>query len=225
VVPVPAVCGDIAIEFSRPKVLYAAFPEDKEKDKVIESVKETVYNGLLRGLKGKAKEEEIEMKEKKGASLELSLQRINIHAECNLLAYHLQHSGITPYHYFGGSKLSCHGCGVLFSSFNRVASNFGHSKYFTKGCHDKIYLRWPHPSLLSQRPNASSLDIEVKKEMVKALDGELAEYVRELCAAAIEKSTPPQSDSTSASGDSRDPTVGHDLGPMKEAYQRTYHFL
>ena len=180
-----------------------------------ESVKETVYNGLLRGLKAKAEEEKIEMEEKKGASLELSLQRTNVHAECNLLAYHLQHSGITPYHYFGGSKLSCHGCGVLFSSFNSVAPDFGHSKYFTKGCHDKIYLRWPYPSLLSQeqqrqpRPNASSLDIEVKKAMIKVLDGELVEYVRELCAAAIERSTPPQCD----------------LGPMKEVYLRTSRFL
>jgi len=175
-------------------------------DKVVESDKQMVYNELLRRLEAKAKEEKIETKEKKGASLELSLPKINVHAECNLLAYHLQRPGITPYRYFGGSKLSCHGCGVLFSSFNSVAPDFGHSSYFTKGCHEKIYLRWPYPSLLSQeehrqlRPNTPSFDIDVKKAMIEALDGELVAYVYELLA-AIERSTPPQSDHNAASGD------------------------
>jgi hypothetical protein len=86
---------------------------------------------------------------KKGTALELSV-KTKFHAECALLAYHLQHPKINPYRYFGGSKLSCHGCGTLFSSFNLVAESSGLPQFFRKGSHNKTYLRWPWPSLLSQ---------------------------------------------------------------------------
>jgi OTT_1508-like deaminase len=150
----------------------------------------------------KAANEGIELK--KGTELSM---RVHIHAEATLLAYHLQHPQINPYRYFGGSKLSCHGCATLFSSFNLVAESFHLPQYFTKGCHNKIYIRWPCPSLLSPeqqmqlRPGAPSLDTQVRKEMIAVLSTELATYVHELCAVAEEPSRP-QSDSTTASGDS-----------------------
>jgi hypothetical protein len=145
---------------------------------------------------------------KKGTVPELSMQ-VNVHAESTLLAYHLQHPQINPYHYFGGSKLSCHGCGTLFSSFNLVAESFGLPQFFTKGCHNKIYLQWPCPSLLSQeqrmrlRPADPSLDTLVRKGMIAVLSTELAAYVHELRVVA-EGPSRPQSDSTAASGDSRE---------------------
>ena len=126
--------------------------------------KEKVYKELLEQLKEKAAAEGIDMGEKPVPELSM---KANVHAEATLLAYHLQHPKINPYQYFGGSKLGCHGCSTLFSSFNRVAEFFGLPQFFTKGCHNKIYLHWPCPSLLSpeqrmrQRSN-NSLDIQVR---------------------------------------------------------------
>jgi hypothetical protein len=120
VVPVPGACGDISIKFSRPKVIHAAFVEVR----VTENVKQGVCTVLLNRLLEKAKKEGIEMKMKKDVP-ELSLSRVNVHAESSLLAYHLQNPEIHPYRYFGGSKLSCHGCGIFFNSFNSVAASFG----------------------------------------------------------------------------------------------------
>jgi hypothetical protein len=131
---------------------------------------------------------------------------VHVYAESTLLAYHLQHPQIIPYRYFGGSKLSCHGCATLFSSFNRVAEIRDLPQFFTRSSHNKIYLRWPCPSLLSQeqqkrlQPGTLSLDTQVRKQMITVLSTELATYVRELRAVADGPSRP-QSD---ASGDSRD---------------------
>jgi len=169
-------------------------------------VKKTVYNELLRRLKEKAVDEEVDMK---GRVPELSMD-VTVHAECTLLAYHLRHSETKPYHYFGGSKLSCHGCATFFNSFNLVAESFGHPQFFTKGCHNKIYLRWPYP-LLSQEQrirlqgNEPALDTQVRNGMVAILSTELAKYVNELRAAAEAPSeSPTLSDSTDASGDSHE---------------------
>ena len=203
VVPVPAARGDISIKFSQQNILPIIFPPGNLAEL---NVKITVYNELLNRLHAKADKEEIVMK--KGTVPELSMQ-VNVHAESTLLAYHLQHPQINPYHYFGGSKLSCHGCGTLFSSFNLVAESFGLPQFFTKGCHNKIYLQWPCPSLLSQeqrmrlRPADPSLDTHVRKGMIAVLSTELAAYVHELRVVA-EGPSRPQSDSTAASGDSRE---------------------
>jgi hypothetical protein len=200
---VPAARGDISIKFSQQNILPIIFPPGNLAEL---NVKITVYNELLNRLHAKADKEEIVMK--KGTVPELSMQ-VNVHAESTLLAYHLQHPQINPYHYFGGSKLSCHGCGTLFSSFNLVAESFGLPQFFTKGCHNKIYLQWPCPSLLSQeqrmrlRPADPSLDTHVRKGMIAVLSTELAAYVHELRVVA-EGPSRPQSDSTAASGDSRE---------------------
>jgi hypothetical protein len=203
VVSVPAARGDISIKFSQQNVLPIIFPEEKLAEL---NVKITVYNELLNRLQAKADNEEIDMK--KGTVPGLSMQ-VNVHAESTLLAYHLQHPQINPYHYFGGSKLSCHGCGTLFSSFNLVAESFGLPQFFTKGCYNKIYLQWPCPSLLSQeqrmrlRPADPSLDTHVRKGMIAVLTTELAAYVHELRVVA-EGPSRPQSDSAAASGDSHE---------------------
>ena len=69
---------------------------------------------------------------------------------------HVQHGGhmlsvvfqfTNPYHYFGGSKLSCHGCATLFSSFNLVAESFLLHQGLPQ--QNLCHLRWPCPSLLS----------------------------------------------------------------------------
>jgi hypothetical protein len=137
-VPVLAAHGDISVTFSRQNVLPVIFPLGEPKG-------QTVYDELLKQLQMKADDEGIELK--KGT--ELSMRAVHVHAESNLLAYHLQHPEILPYHYFGGSKLSCHGCATLFSSFNVVAETRDLPQFFTRS-HNKIYLRWPCPSLLSQ---------------------------------------------------------------------------
>jgi hypothetical protein len=145
---------------------------------------------------------------------------------------YLQNPEIRPYRYFGGSKLSCHGCGILFASFNSVAASLGHSTFFTKGCHDKIYLRWPYPSLLSQeqlkqlQPNALrlSLDFQVKEKMIEALHNELVAYVSELHE-ATKHLTPAQLDSTSTSGDSRDPAEVFDFFEMESVLNQAIELL
>ncbi|KIM44844.1 hypothetical protein M413DRAFT_9099 [Hebeloma cylindrosporum] len=128
------------------------------------------------GLEGKAIDSAIKLESKKpGGFLEISLPNLNVHAECRLLSYHLQNPDIQLYHYFGGSKLSCHGCGTFFSAFNAVAESFNVQPYFTKGCHDKIYLQWLCPSLLSherriQLRGAPSLDDRVQEQMRDILE-------------------------------------------------------
>ena len=184
IISVPAVLGNISIDLSLANVLPIAFPEDEASDD-----KRRMHSELVRRLQAKAKKEGIEMKTKKG----LKLDSIYVHAESSLLAYHIQHPEINTYQYFGGSKLSCHACGILFRSYNSVADSLNLTPFFTKGCHDKIYLRWPYPSLQSNTP---SLNIKVREAMIKALDIELAEYIGELREKVV-KTTAPQSDSTS----------------------------
>ena len=195
IVLVPAAHGDILVDFSQQKVLQIAFPPEY---KTPQNIKQTVYNKLLSRVQATAAKQGVEMEKEE----ELSLTHVCVHAECSLLAYHIQYPEITPYRYFGGSKLSCHGCSVFFSSFNGLATSPDDRQFFTKGCHDKIYLQWPCPSLLSQQqqPDAPPLDTLVKHAMIKVLGDELAAYVGDL----IQWSTPPQSDSTAASGDLRD---------------------
>lgn len=197
VVSVPAARGDISITFSQQDVLPVIFPPGERKEL-------PVCDELLKRLQEKAKNEGIELK--KGTKLSM---KADVHAESTLLGYHLQHPNINPYHYFGGSKLSCYGCATLFSSFNLVAESFHLPQFFTKGCHNKIYLRWPCPSLLSLeqskrlQPGTPSLDTQVRKKMIAALSTELTAYVNEL-RAVVEGPSRPQSDSTAASGDSRE---------------------
>ena len=133
---------------------------------------------------------------------------VSVHAECTLLAYHLRHP-TNAYRYFGGSKLSCYGCSTFFTSYNSVAESLSLPQFFTKGCHNKVYLRWACPSLLSAaeerirlRDKGLTLDTQVRKEMVDILGRELAQYSEELCEIATAP-LPSQSDSTNASGDSQ----------------------
>lgn len=203
-VPVPAARDDISIKFSKQNVFRIIFPSEK---RVEHRVKEEVYRELLERLKEKATEQGIDMGTRTGAVPELSM-KVHVHAECTLLAYHLQHPEIETYHYFGGSKLACHGCSMFFRSFNGVAESFGLAQFFIKGSHNKIYLRWPCPFLLSQeqqrrlRPTDPSLDSQVRREIVAALGTELDAYVNEL-RVMVENPLRPQSDSTNASGDSQ----------------------
>jgi hypothetical protein len=203
VVSVPAARGDISIKFAQQNIIPVIFPPRELAER---NIKLKVYDELLKRLRKQASKEGIEMKEKTVPELSM---KVNVHAEFTLLAYHLQHPEIHPYRYFGGSKLSCHGCGTLFTSFNLVAESFSLPQFFTRGCHNKIYLRWPCHSLLSpeqqirSRHKDSSLDTEVRKGMVAILSSELAAYVHELCVDA-EAPSRPQSDGTVASGDSHE---------------------
>jgi hypothetical protein len=143
----------------------------------------------------------------KGNVPQLSMD-VSVHAECTLLAYHLQHCNTSSYQYFGGSKLSCHGCATFFTSYNRVAASLSLPQFFTRGCHNKVYLRWACPSLLSAveqirlRDKGPTIDTKVREEMVDILGRELAQYVEGLC--EIETAPlPTQTDSTDASADSQ----------------------
>lgn len=197
VVAVPAACYDISIRVSEQAVLPVIFPAREQKHLPI-------YDDILKRLQEKAESEGVKIEKGK-----LSMKQAAVHAECTLLAYHIQHPNIHPYCYFGGSKLSCHGCATFFSSYNLVAESFHLPQFFTKGSHNKIYLRWTCPHLLPlQRfkplqPGTLSLDAQVKQKMIAALGKELIAYVDELRAVRAGPS-PSQSDSTAASGDSRE---------------------
>jgi OTT_1508-like deaminase len=180
VVPIPVAHSNISINLSQENILPVIFPPVKP---VEQDIKLAVYDKLLKRLQEKAAEEGIEMK--KGTMPILST-KANVHAECTLLAYHLQHSEINPYQYFGGSTLSCHGCGLLLNNFNLVARSLDLPQFFTRGWHQKVYLKWTCPSLLSQeqqmslQPTDLSLDTQVRKEMVTVLSPKLAPYVHRL---------------------------------------------
>ena len=205
-VSVPAARGNVSLKFAQHNILPIMFPPGKPAE-LSHDAKLKVYDKLLKRLQEEAGKQKIGMKGR--TPLEVVSSDVNVHAECTLLAYHLQHPEINPYHYFGGSKLCCHGCGTLFSSFNRVAESEGLPQFFTRGCHNKVYLRWPCPSLLSQeqemrlRPEDLSLDTQVRKGIVEVLSTELVAYVDEL-RVEVEAPSRPQSDSTAASGDSRE---------------------
>ena len=188
VVPIPVAHGDISINFSQEHILPIIFPPGISAE---HDIKLAVYDELLKRLQKNSGEEGMDMK--KETMPELSMKALNVHAECTLLSYHLQHPEINPYQYFGGSTLSCHGCGLLFNSFNPVAERLDLPQFFTRGWHEKIYLKWPCPSLLSQeqqmslQPTGSSLDTQVRKEMVAVLSQELAPYVNGLRPDVIRK--------------------------------------
>jgi hypothetical protein len=194
VVSVLLSCGDISITFSQQNVLPVIFPHGKQKELM-------VYDELLKWLQKNTENERIELKN--GTKLSI---KANVHAESTLLAFHLQNPNIDPYHYFGGLKLSCYGCTTLFSSFNLVAELFHFLQFFIKGCHNKMYLRWCCPLLLSQEQSrqlqlsAPSLDTEVRTNMIAALSTKLTKYVHELCDVA-EAQSRLQLDSITASGD------------------------
>lgn len=203
VICVPATQSDISVKFSYQDVSSVIFPPG---DQTNESVKIAVYRKLLKQVQTKAKGQGIDFD--KGSSPEISMT-VNIHAESNLLVYHLRHPLTHPYFYFGGSKLSCHACATLFSSFNRVAESFEHRQYFTKGSHGKICLRWCCPSLLSEtevkelrlkdQSESFSLNARVKEEMTTVLRAQLAGYINELHVVSLGALSPTQSDSTTAS--------------------------
>jgi hypothetical protein len=87
VVSVPAGHGDVAVKFSRQNVLPVIFPPG-------EPAEQAVYDELLKRLQTKANNEGIELKN----GTELSMRAQHVHAECTLLAYHLQHPQIDPCH-------------------------------------------------------------------------------------------------------------------------------
>lgn len=206
IVRVPAKRANVAITFSPQTVFSVIFPEGNE---VKRDIQEKVYDKLMKGLKRKMDDEGLGRDSKKRTTLQLSLDT-NVHAECTLLAYLLQHrndGNPDPYAYFGGSKLSCHACATFFAAYNLVAAKSNLPVFFTKGSHNKIYLRWTCPSLLSQedqhrlQSNKETLDTRVRTEMASILNMELANYVNELCVDA-QAPSPTLSDSTNASGDS-----------------------
>ncbi|KIM39079.1 hypothetical protein M413DRAFT_19880 [Hebeloma cylindrosporum] len=140
----------------------------------------------------------------------------NVHAECRLLAYHHQRPEIQPYRYFGGSKLSCHGCATFFRAFNDSAKIFDHlPQYYTKGCSDTIYLRWVFPSLLLEEegkrlsPGTLSFDDTVQANMRDILGKELEAYAHEV-GKHIAASTTPESDTSDASDGPREVEVDCD---------------
>lgn len=206
---VPAATSGVSIKLSYQDVSSVIFPPG---DRTNERAKIPVYKKLLKQVQIKAKKQGIDF-DLEGGAPKISMS-VNIHAEAKLLAYHLQleNSGTHPYSYFGGSKLSCHACATLFSSFNRVAESFQRRQYFTKGTHSKVYLRWRCPSLLSETEEkelrlkdqfeslSHSLDARVREEMTTVLRAQLAGYVDELCVAAPGALSPIESDSTTASG-------------------------
>jgi hypothetical protein len=211
VIRVPAATSGISIKLSYQDVSSVIFPPGDRTD---ERAKIPVYNKLLKQVQNKAEKQGINF-DIEGSATKISMS-VNIHAESKLLAYHLQNSGTHPYSYFGGSKLSCHACATLFSSFNRVAESFQRPQYFTKGSHydshSKVYLRWRCPSLLSEtevkelrlkdqfESLTHSLDARVREEMTTVLRAQLAGYVDELRAVAPGVLSPTESDSTTASG-------------------------
>lgn len=203
VVAVPPARTNLSIKFSHQDVSSIILPPG---DRTNKDRKVAVCTKLLKQIQEKAEEQEIDFTNE--TVPEVSLSQVHIHAEANLLAFHLQYANhIHPYSYFGGSKLSCHSCATLFSSFNHVAESFQCSQYFTKGCHDKIYLRWACPSLWTSM--GQCLDSKVREGMAAVLSTELAKYVQEMRVVIAPVLSPAQSDSTAAeSGESHESKLG-----------------
>jgi len=71
-------------------------------------------------------------------------------------------------------------------SSRQLAASLSLPQFFTRGCHNKVYLGRACPSLLSAveqirlRDKGPTLDTKVKKEMVDILGRELARYVEGL---------------------------------------------
>ena len=211
VLAVPQDHTNISIKLSYEDISSLIFPPG---DQMSEDLKLAVYNKLLKRLQNRALRQ-LGIDFEREAMPEISMA-VNVHAEANLLAYHLQRPYFNPYHYFGGSKLSCHGCSTLFNSFNNVAASFQRSQLFTKGSHDQICLRWSCPSLLSatgqQRSHCEdhyespslSLGARVRKEMITVLSTELDRYIHQLRPVTPSMVFPPKSESTTASADSQE---------------------
>jgi len=110
VISVPADHQNISIKFSRQNVLPITFPPGNPTKL---DVKSRVYDLLMERLKVTMKDQGLVFKEVTVPQFSMD---ICVHAECTLLAYHVRHPtrATIAYRYFGGSKLSCHGCSTFF---------------------------------------------------------------------------------------------------------------
>jgi len=82
-----------------------------------------------------------------------------IHCEALLLKHHFLNPAFSPFSYIGVSKLSCYPCYALFHAFNKSVGP-GEPKYFTKGCHSKLYPKWVLAKF-------ASMDSSIRKCLVK----------------------------------------------------------
>ena len=122
-----------------------------------------------------------------------TVQNSHVHCGGLLLRYHLLNTEIPPFNYFAVSKLCCYPCYALFHAYNESVGP-GEHKYFTKGCHNKIYPFWPLPQFGDLK------DSRIKPQLARE------HFARELRVLLDNRqSVRASSDSTDASGSSTDP--------------------
>ncbi|KAG0705884.1 hypothetical protein DFH29DRAFT_232991 [Suillus ampliporus] len=67
-----------------------------------------------------------------------------IHCEALLLRHHSLNPGFHPLNYIGVSKSCCYPCYALFHAHDKSVGP-EQPKYFTQGCHSRLYPQWILP--------------------------------------------------------------------------------
>jgi hypothetical protein len=116
----------------------------------------------------------------------------HVHCEALLLRHHMLNPDLTPFNYFGVSKLCCYPCHALFSPHNTSVGP-EETKYFAKGCHNKLHPLWSIPDF--SEPKDSQIRFHLVQEHFAVELTELSRDKRNIRAG---------SDSTDASGGSAD---------------------
>jgi hypothetical protein len=73
---------------------------------------------------------------------------MGVHAELNLIKYHINNRDTQPYNYIGGSKLCCLLCHTTIESHARIESD----RFYAQGTHGKVYPGWVIPNLFPTNP-------------------------------------------------------------------------
>jgi len=116
----------------------------------------------------------------------------HVHCEALPLRHHMLNPDLSPSNYFGVSKLCCYPCYALFSSDNTSVGP-EETKYFAKGCHNKLHPLWSIPEF--SEPKDSQIRFHLVQEHFAV---ELTELLRD------KRNIHAGSDSTDASGGSAD---------------------
>jgi len=120
----------------------------------------------------------------------LEVQSI-VHAECAvLLDVRKDNRTVYPFYYIGVSTLSCLSCQLFFEAFNLSCP----MKFYTRGCHGKVYSKWGDPCSLEW----ASEDEERKDAIRSRLNEELQRKLKISLMTVITRSRS-GSDSTTAS--------------------------
>jgi hypothetical protein len=133
---------------------------------------------------------------------EQRIAHLDVHAELNLLLFHLRSPTIHCYNYFGVSKLCCFPCEATFRTYRNLSRPADHLNFYTSGTRGKVYPKWALPPVFTDKTSQDLL-CDLVRKAVEAEIVRIGQHIRQRAG----------SDSTAAFG-------GSDISMAGEGPQR-----